>query len=136
MQTYMYEGRNRLGERMRGRIESANPQAVAKWLMESEIAPIKIREVPKPAPQPDWFTKLSGKNKVIVLEVQMLTRQMPTLLRACMPLLLAIEGIQRSTVNKTLAHALQAVRTDLDRGAELSAAFARHPHIFDEFYIN
>ena len=136
MQTYLYEGRNKFGERMNGRIESANPQAVAKWLMESEISPIKIRELPKPAEQPEWFTNLTGENKVPILELQLLTRQMANMVRAGMPLLLAIEGIQRSTTNKALAKALLAVRSDLDRGSELSAAFARHPKIFDDFYVN
>jgi len=136
MQTYLYEGRNRLGERMNGRIESANPQAVAKWLMESDIAPTKIRELPKPAEQPEWFTNLTGENKVPILELQLLTRQMANMVRAGMPLLLAIEGIQRSTTNKALAKALLAVRADLDRGSDLSTAFARHPKIFDEFYVN
>jgi len=136
MQTYLYEGRNKLGERMNGRIESANPQAVAKWLMESDIAPTRIRELPKPAEQPEWFTNLTGENKVPILELQLLTRQMANMVRAGMPLLLAIEGIQRSTANKALAKALLAVRADLDRGSDLSTAFARHPKIFDEFYVN
>jgi len=69
MQTYLYEGRNKLGERMNGRIESANPQAVAKWLMESEISPIRIRELPKPAEQPEWFTNLTGENKVTRVDI-------------------------------------------------------------------
>ena len=136
MQTYLYEGRNKLGERMNGRIESANPQAVAKWLMESDIAPTKIRELPRPAEQPEWFTNLTGENKVPILELQMLTRQMANMVRAGMPLLTAIEGIQRSTANKALAKALLAVRADLDRGSDLSTAFARHPKIFDDFYVN
>ena len=136
MQTYLYEGRNKLGERMNGRIESANPQAVAKWLMESDIAPTKIRELPRPAEQPEWFTNLTGENKVPILELQLLTRQMANMVRAGMPLLLAIEGIQRSTANKALAKALLAVRADLDRGSDLSTAFGRHPKIFDDFYVN
>jgi len=136
MQTYLYEGRNKLGEKMHGRIESANPNAVAKWLMESDISPIKIRELPRPAEQPEWFTNLTGENKVPILELQLLTRQMANMVRAGMPLLLAIEGIQRSTTNKALAKALLAVRADLDRGSDLSTAFARHPKIFDDFYVN
>ncbi|TMH31464.1 MAG: type II secretion system F family protein [Betaproteobacteria bacterium] len=136
MQTYVYEGRNKLGEKMRGRIESANPNAVAKWLMESEISPIKIRELPKPAQQPEWLMNLTGENKVDMLELQMLTRQMANMVRAGMPLMLAVEGIQRSTTSKPLAKALLAVRADLDRGSELSTAFARHPKIFDNFYVN
>ena len=136
MDTYFYEGRNKLGEKMQGRIESANEQAVAKWLMESGIFPTKITELRKPAQQPEWFTNLTGENKVSVLDLQMLTRQMANMVRAGMPLLTAIEGIQRSTPNKALAKALLAVRADMDRGAELSAAFARHPKIFDDFYVN
>ena len=136
MQTYLYEGRNKLGEKMQGRIESANPQAVAKWLMESDISPIRIRELPRPAEQPEWFANLTGENKVPILELQLLTRQMANMVRAGMPLLLAIEGIQRSTANKALAKALLAVRADLDRGSDLSTAFARHPKIFNEFYVN
>ena len=136
MQTYVYEGRNKLGERMRGRIESANPQLVAKWLVDSEIFPTKIKELPKPAPQPEWLANLTGENKVPMLELQMLTRQMANMVRAGMPLMQAIDGIQRSTSSKALAKALQAVRADLDRGADLSTAFARHPKIFDDFYVN
>jgi len=136
MQVYLYEGRNRFGEKMRGQIESANSQAVAKWLLESDIAPTKIRELAKPAEQPEWFLNLTGENKVPMLELQLLTRQLGNMVKAGMPLLLAIEGLQRSSVNKALSKALLAIRTDLDRGAELSAAFARHPHIFDDFYVN
>jgi MSHA biogenesis protein MshG len=136
MQTYVYEGRNRLGEKMRGQIESASPHAVAKWLLESDISPTRIRELPKPAEQPEWFTRLTRQDRVPMLELQMLTRQLANMVRAGMPLLLAIEGIQRATTNKALANALRAVRNDLDRGLELSAAFARHPRIFDAFYVS
>ena len=136
MQIYFYEGRNTLGEKMQGQIESANPQAVARWLIESDISPTRIREQPKPAEQPEWFTNLTGENKVPLLELQLLTRQLANMVRAGMPLLLAIEGLQRATSNKALARALLAVRADLDRGQELSAALARHPRIFSEFYVN
>lgn len=136
MDTYFYEGRNKLGEKLQGRIESASEQAVAKWLVDSDIFPIKIAELRKPTQQPEWFTNLTGENKVSILDLQMLTRQLGNMVRAGMPLLMAIEGIQRSTTNKAMAKALLAVRADMDRGAELSAAFARHPKIFDDFYVN
>jgi MSHA biogenesis protein MshG len=136
MQTFLYEGRNRMGEKMHGRIESATPQAVARWLMDSDIAPTKIWRLPAPAPQPEWFMRLTRQDRVPVLELQLLTRQLANMVRAGMPLMTAIEGIQRTTANKPLAKALLAIRADLDRGSELSAALARHPHIFDDFYVN
>ena len=136
MQTYLYEGRNKFGEKMKGRIESANPRAVAKWLIDAEIAPTRILPLPKPAPQPEWFTALTREDRVPILELQLLTRQLGNMSRAGMPLLQAIEGIQRSTGNKTLARTLLAVRADLDRGSDLSSALGRHPKIFDTFYVN
>ena len=136
MQTYLYEGRNKFGEKMKGRIESANPRAVAKWLIDAEIAPTRILPLPKPAPQPAWFTALTGEDRVPILELQLLTRQLGGMARAGMPLLQAIEGIQRSTGNKTLARTLLEVRADLDRGSDFSSALARHPKIFDAFYVN
>lgn len=136
MQTFIYEGRNKLGERMKGRITSPNAQAVAKWLIEAEIAPTKILPLPQPAPQPEWFNKLTGQGSIPVLELQMLTRQLGNMVRAGLPLLQAIDGIQRSTENKVLARVLLDVRSDLDRGSDLSAAFAKHPQIFDGFYVN
>ncbi len=136
MQTFLYEGRNRMGERMRGRIESANAQAVARWLVGSDISPTKIWQLPAPAPQPEWFLRLTGENKVPVLELQLLTRQLANMVRAGMPLLTAIEGIQRTTAHKALAKALLAVRNDLDRGSDLSTSLSRHPHIFNDFYVN
>lgn len=136
METFVYEGRNRLGERMQGRIQSTSAQSVAKWLIESEIFPTRIRELPKPAPQPEWLTRMTGENRVPLLDLQMLTRQLANMVRAGMPLLAAIDGIQRSTTNRVLSRALLAVHGDLDRGAELSSALARHPQIFDDFYVS
>ena len=136
MQSYVYEGRNKFGEKMRGQIESSSAQAVASWLMESEIAPIAIREVPRPAEQPQWLSDLTGEDRVPPLELQLLTRQLGNMVRAGIPLLTAIDGIQRSTACKPLARALRGVRADLDRGSELSAALGRHPKIFSEFYVN
>jgi MSHA biogenesis protein MshG len=136
MQTYLYEGRNRLGEKMKGRIESANPRAVAKWLIDAEIAPIRILPLPKPTPQPEWFTKLTRQDRVPILQVQLLTRQLGNMVRAGTPLLQAIEAIQRSTENRTLARILLDVRADLDRGSDLSSALGRHPSVFDPFYVN
>ncbi|MBV8468675.1 MAG: type II secretion system F family protein [Burkholderiaceae bacterium] len=136
METYLYRGRNRSGELMQGHIQSANAQAVAQWLMDSDIHPIKITTAPKGTPQPEWLLNLTGENRVPLLELQLFTRQMGNMVRAGMPMLSAVEGIQRSSSNKAMARALAAVRDDLDRGSELSTALSRHPKIFDEFYVN
>jgi MSHA biogenesis protein MshG len=61
---------------------------------------------------------------------------MANMVRAGLQMMDAIEGIQKTTGSKPLAKVLMAVREDLDRGTVLSAAFARHPKVFDEYYVN
>jgi MSHA biogenesis protein MshG len=136
MNIYEYQGRNRRGETMRGTVESASPQAVATWMMESEIFPISIKTQAAGFQPPKWFTKFLGQDKVRALDLLLFTRQMANMVRAGMQMMDAIEGIQKTTASKPLAKVLQAVREDLDRGIVLSGSLARHPSVFDDYYVN
>lgn len=136
MDTYHYKGRNKRGEVLYGTIESPSPQAVARWLIETEIFPIAITAQSPERKDPEWFTRMMGEGAVSQVELLMFTRQMGNMVRAGMPMMEAIEGIQKSTGNKALAKILQAVREDLDKGTQLSTAFSNHPKAFDEYYVS
>ncbi|WP_077037388.1 type II secretion system F family protein [Pelomonas sp. KK5] len=136
MDVFRYKGRNGRGELMQGSIESHSAQAVAQWLLASEISPISISAQAKPAKQPDWLLKITGENRVPVLELLMFTRQMGNMVRAGLPMMEAIDGIRKSTGSRAMARILQAVREELDRGSNLSDALARHPQVFDELYVS
>jgi MSHA biogenesis protein MshG len=136
MNIYEYLGRNHRGETMRGTVESVSPQAVATWLMESEIFPISIKTQAAGFQAPKWLTKFTGQDKVRPLDLLLFTRQMANMVRAGMQMMDAIEGIQKTTASKPLAKVLQAVREDLDRGIVLSGTLARHPSVFDDYYTN
>ena len=136
MEMYDYLGRNRLGETMRGTVESASPQAVANWLMDTDIFPVSIKPQAAAFHQPAWFTRLSGQDSVSQMDMLLFTRQMGNMVRAGLQMMDAIEGIQKTTASKPLAKVLRAVREDLDRGIVLSGAFARHPQVFDDYYVS
>jgi MSHA biogenesis protein MshG len=136
MEMFVYHGRNRRGEAMTGSVESASPQAVANWLMELDIFPVWINPQRLGFEQPKWFMKWSGQHSVSQVDVLLFTRQMASMVRAGLRMMDAIEGIQKTTASKPLARVLNAVREDLDRGIVLSGAFARHPRVFDEYYVN
>ena len=136
MNVYEYLGRNRHGETMRGTVESASPQAVAAWLMDTEIFPVSIKVSGTGFQQPAWFSKFSGQDTVSAIDLLLFTRQMANMVRAGLQMMDAIEGIQKTTASKALARVLNAVREDLDRGIVLSGAFSRHAEVFDEYYVN
>ena len=136
MEFYDYVGRNRRGEVMRGAVESPSTQAVAAWLMKSDIFPVTIALQTPGFEQPPWLIRLRGGDKVSPVDLLLFTRQMANMVRAGLQMMDAIEGIQNTTASKPLAKILRAVRDDLDRGTLLSGAFARHPQVFDEYYVS
>ncbi len=64
------------------------------------------------------------------------SRQMYTLLKAGVPILRALAGLQESTFNATLKGVIEAIRLDLEAGKELSSALQRHQKIFGDYYIS
>ena len=137
MDNYRYTGRNQRGELMRGSIESATPEAVAAWLMSTGIAPISITVEPdKLAGQPEWLRSLQRIGALKQDDLLLLTRQLGTMVRAGIPTMQALASIQRSTGNKALAEVMRDMRTDLDKGVDLSTAMSRHPQLFNDYYVN
>jgi MSHA biogenesis protein MshG len=59
---------------------------------------------------------------------------MYTLLKAGVPIMRALAGLQESTQNPNLVALLQDLRNSLDSGHELSVAMRRHPEVFSAFY--
>ena len=136
MHSYQYKGRNEMGEVLQGEIESPNPQAVARWLSETGIYPISIQLTPEPKESPPWLARLIGENEVKPGDLLLFTRQMGSMCKSGLPLMESITGLQKTAPSKGLAKVLRRVRADLDNGAELSAALANHPTVFNDYYVN
>lgn len=136
MDNFIYEGRNQRGELIKGKIESPNQQAVAQWMLGTGITPVMIRPIPQAKPQPQWLTKIQGQGSLSPTELLLFTRQMGTMVKAGLPLLQALAGMQKSSTNIRLVALLGAIREDLDKGLELSTAMARHPKFFDDYYVS
>lgn len=136
MDNFLYEGRNQRGELVKGKIESPNPQAVAVWMLGAGITPVNIRPQPQSKPQPPWLTKLQGQGSLSPTDLLLFTRQMGTMVKAGLPMLQALSGLQKSSSNIRLVALLAAMREDLDKGLELSTAMSHHPKFFDDYYVS
>ena len=136
MQHFAYEGRNRHGELVKGRIESPNSQAVVQWMMGAGIVPVKISAQAQAAPQGSLVDKLNGRGSLNATDLLLFTRQLGTMVRAGLPMMQALSGMQSSSGNPKLAALLGKLREDLDQGLELSVAMSHHPHFFDDYYVS
>ena len=137
MELYQYKGRNKRGDVMEGTVEAANTEGVVNWMMASGMSPISVRLKVDPLKnQPNWLRAIQGQRKLNKTDLLMLTRQLGTLLKAGIPMLQAIIGLKNGSHQPEMTKLLGSLHTSLDKGAELSAAMARHPDFFDEYYVN
>jgi MSHA biogenesis protein MshG len=70
------------------------------------------------------------------MDVLLFSRQIHTLLRAGVPIMRALAGLQESSANPAMREVLQDVRDSLDSGREMSLSLARHPKVFSPFYLS
>ncbi len=136
MQHFAYEGRNRHGELVKGRIESPNAQAVVQWMMGAGIVPVKISAQAQAASQGSLLDKMNGRGTLNATDLLLFTRQLGTMVRAGLPMMQALSGMQSSSGNPKLAALLGKLREDLDQGLELSVAMSHHPDFFDDYYVS
>ena len=64
------------------------------------------------------------------------TRQLAVMIDAGLPLVPSLELLGREEPHPALAAAIAGVRRDVERGAALAVAMARHPHAFDRLYTS
>jgi MSHA biogenesis protein MshG len=140
MGAFLYSGRNGAGEMVKGLLEGASSGAVADLLFSSGITPLEIKPAPAgSANSADSGTGLGTKlfgDRIEHVDVLLFTRQIYTLLKAGIPIMRALTGLQESSVNQAMKRVLGQIRESLDSGRELSVSMARHPTVFNGFYLS
>lgn len=137
MPFFAYKGRNARGELLQGVLESTDSGAVADQLFSTGVTPIEIVPTKKPpaAGEEGAWARLT-EPKIRPIDVQLFSRQLYTLLKAGVPIMKGLAGLQESAINKSFARVVKDIRESLDSGRELSAAMRRHPAVFSSFYVS
>ncbi|MGK5014786.1 type II secretion system F family protein [Janthinobacterium sp. HLS12-2] len=138
MPFFAYKARNASGELLTGVMEGADSGAVADQLFSTGATPVEILVTKKAATTGadiGWWQRLTEK-KVSSMDVQLFSRQLYTLLKAGVPIMRGLAGLQESAISPAFGRVIKDVRESLDAGRELSAAMARHPTVFSQFYLS
>lgn len=123
--TYIWEGVDRTGKKVRGEMRAASETIVSNTLRRQGI---RINKVKKQT--------FRGGGSVKEKEIALFTRQLATMTRAGVPLLQSFDIAARSTANPRLSRLLLEVKGDIEAGNSLAVSFKRHPMQFDELYCN
>jgi MSHA biogenesis protein MshG len=135
MPFFTYKGRDKQGALVQGVLESQDSSTLASQLFGLNITPIEILAKEATSGSKNISINLF-EEKIETIDVMLFSRQMYTLLKAGIPIMNALNGLQASTNNKAFAAVVGDVRESLGSGRELSSALSQHPKVFSSFYIN
>jgi MSHA biogenesis protein MshG len=132
---FAYKARDSRGELVQGVLEGADSSAIATQLFGSGVTPIEIGETSRPAPdgKGGWVLR---KRAVLTVDLMLFSRQMYSLLKAGVPILRALAGLQESSINAAFKETLKGVRESLESGRDLSASMQRQGSAFSPFYVS
>lgn len=136
MAKFSYKARAPGGELTQGVLEAASAAAAAESIAAGGRIPLDIREAAGGGGGGLTLPRLSFGPKVRTVDLLLFSRQMNALMKAGVPIMRALAGLQESSTNPAMKQVLQEVRESLDSGRELSVSLARHPKAFSPFYLS
>ncbi|MDR0996309.1 MAG: type II secretion system F family protein [Zoogloeaceae bacterium] len=134
MPAYAYRGRDAAGKSVSGTLTAGDQDAAVQTLAGQGVIPLSLRETAAKSGGGQGLQLFAEKPRHE--DILLFFRQMYTLLKAGVPIMRALTGLQESATNQGMKAVLQDLRDSLDAGRELSASMARHPKVFNTFSIN
>ena len=80
--------------------------------------------------------RLAGGKKVSEKDIALFTRQMATMMKAGVPLLQAFDIVGKGHSNPRVTKLLMDIKSDVETGSSLAAAFRKQPLYFDALFCN
>jgi type IV pilus assembly protein PilC len=122
---FEWEGKDKNGKIVRGEMRAGGEAMVSASLRRQGVLTTKVKK---------RRTRMGGSVKQ--KDIAIFTRQLATMMKAGVPLLQSFDIVARGSPNPRLTKLLNDIRSDVETGTSLSAAFRKHPLHFDALYCN
>src|SRR3954466_12581045 len=123
--TFSWTSTDKAGKTVRGEMRAGGEAVVNSQLRRQGIRVLKVK-------------KLSVKRggSVSDKDITLFTRQLATMLKAGVPLLQAFDIVGKGHSNAAVQKLLLDIKTEVETGSNLKAAFEKHPLHFDALFCN
>src|SRR5512134_2400614 len=122
---FLWEGRDRTGKVIKGEMRAGGKNVVHAMLRRQGINVTKVRK-----------QRLGGGKKITEKDIALFTRQMATMMKAGVPLLQSFDIVGKGHANPRVTKLLMDIRSDVETGSSLAAAFRKQPLYFDALFCN
>jgi type IV pilus assembly protein PilC len=123
--TFSWEGKDKAGKTIRGELRAVSEAAVNATLRRQGIMVQKVRAV-----------KRKRGGRVTEKDIALFTRQLATMMKAGVPLLQSFDIVSKGATSPAVAKLLTDIKTDVETGSALAAAFRKFPLHFDALFCN
>ena len=122
---FEWEGKDRNGKIVRGETRAGGENQIQAMLRRQGVTPSKIKK-----------RRTRGGKKIKPKDIALFTRQLATMMKAGVPLLQSFDIVGRGNTNPNVTKLLNDIRSDVETGTSLSAAFRKFPLYFNSLYCN
>jgi len=126
--TFIWEGKDSKGHIVKGETNSPNLALVKANLRRQGINPTKVKKKSSPL--------FGGSKKVKAADISIFSRQLATMMSSGVPLVQAFDIIGKGHENAGMQELLNAIKTDIESGSNLSESLKKHPLQFDDLFCN
>jgi type IV pilus assembly protein PilC len=123
--TFLWEGKDKAGKVVRGEMRAPGDAVVNATLRRQGILVTKVKK-----------QRVGRGGKVGEKDLALFTRQLATMMKAGVPLLQSFDIVSKGAPNPAVARLLNDIKTEVETGASLAAAFRKYPLYFDALYCN
>lgn len=130
---FNYQARTQEGELRNGIVEAATVDIAVSSLQRRGLVVVSLEQEKESSFSSGAFRLFE---RVKQKDIVMLSRQLATLFEAKVPVVESLKVIISEMENPLLKREIATVLDDIQGGAEISQAMARHPKVFSAFYVN
>jgi len=124
---YVWEGTDKKGKRIKGKMLAVSEAAVKADLRRQGVLAKRVRK------EVQLFK--SGK-KINSEDIALFARQLATMLQAGIPMVQCFDIIGNGHDKPSMQKLVLAVKSDVEAGTSLHEALAKHPLYFDDLFVN
>lgn len=123
---FTWEGRDKRGQRVKGKSLAPDESALRLELRRQGIAPSRVRKQAQ---------SLKG-GRVNAGDIAIFSRQLATMLASGIPMVQAFEIVGAGSDKPALQKLILDIKSDVEGGTSLHEALSKHPLQFDDLFVN
>lgn len=122
---YLWEGKDKRGNKVKGKSLAANEQSLRADLRRQGVAPTRVKT-----------QRTRGGGKPSPEDIAVFARQLATMMAAGIPMVQSFEIIGNGHEKPAMQRLILEIKSSIEGGSTLHESLAMHPLLFDDLFVN